>query len=246
MVSFGGASTENPQGHALAAAGPRGEFVPVASPKDVALPIEINIAYGTEKQQWLEAATAEFGKQAAGQGITVNLHGMGSGDGARAVVAGPSPVPIQVWSPASSAYRDHFEREWRAAHDKPPIQKAENLALTPMVFVMWESRRSAFLKKYQNVSFQTLALAIKEPGGWGAIAGQAEWGRFKFGHTHPGRSNSGLLTLVLMAYEYFQLEHNLTSDECRPAGLSGVAACVRARRGPPGRLAHAQHRHLDA
>ena len=52
-------------------------------------PAEINVAYGTEKQQWLEAATAEFEKT-AGRGITVNLHGMGSMEGARAVLEGPS------------------------------------------------------------------------------------------------------------------------------------------------------------
>jgi serine/threonine-protein kinase len=114
-------------------------------------PVEINVAYGTEKQRWLEAATAEFLKTPAGQGIKVILHGMGSMEGARAVLDGPKPVPIHVWSPASSAYRDSFEREWRSRHGTPPILKAENLALTPMVFVMWESRHVPFVKKYARV-----------------------------------------------------------------------------------------------
>jgi ABC-type sulfate transport system substrate-binding protein len=34
-----------------------------------------------------------------------------------------------------------------------------------------------------------------------------EWGIFKFGHTHPNQSNSGLATLLLMAYDY----HHKTS-----------------------------------
>ena len=68
--------------------------------------------------------------------------GMGSMEGARAVLDGPKPIPIQVWSPASSAYRDAFEREWRTKHDNQPILKAENLALTPMVFVMWKTATS--------------------------------------------------------------------------------------------------------
>jgi serine/threonine-protein kinase len=111
-------------------------------------PIVINVAYGTEKQKWLEEATAEFHQTPAGQGITVNLHGMGSMEGARAVVDGPEPIPIHVWSPASSAYREAFEREWRTKHDNMPILKSENLALTPMVFVMWESRHEPFVKKF--------------------------------------------------------------------------------------------------
>ena len=182
----------------------------VAEPESV----EINIAYGTEKQQWLEAATAEFHNTSAGRLISVNLLGMGSMEGAQAVLDGPGLTPIHVWSPASSAFRDHFEKEWRAKHaGKPPISKSENLALTPMVFVMWATRREHFLKKYAQVTFQTLAQAMAEPAGWGTIAGQADWGRFKFGHTHPGQSNSGLLALVLLAYEVSHKEHNLTPSD---------------------------------
>jgi serine/threonine-protein kinase len=175
--------------------------------------VEINVAYGTEKQLWLEAATAEFQKSTQGQNITVHLHGMGSMEGARAVIDGPKPIPIQVWSPASSAYRDTFEREWRTLHENPPIVKAENLALTPMVFVMWKNRHGPFVNKYSKVEFQTISAAMREAGGWGTIAEQPDWGRFKFGHTHPDQSNSGLLTLVLMAYEFSKKDRNLTHDD---------------------------------
>ena len=134
--------------------------------------VELNIAYGTEKQHWLEAATAEFHKIASSKGITVNLLGMGSLEGALAVLDGPQPVPIHVWSPASSAYRDHFETEWRAKHNsRSPIIRGENLALTPMVYVMWKDRREQFLKKYKRLTFRTLDDAMHEPGGWGTIAG---------------------------------------------------------------------------
>jgi Ca-activated chloride channel family protein len=181
--------------------------------------VEINVAYGTEKQQWLEAATAAFEKTPAGRGITVNLHGMGSMEGARAVLDGPKPIPIQVWSPASSAYRDLFDRQWRTKHQNQPILKADNLALTPMVFVMWRDRHEPFLKRFRAVSFQTVNEAMNLPGGWGTIANQPEWGRFKFGHTHPDQSNSGLLTLVLMAYQFAKKEHNLTHADVAQPGF---------------------------
>jgi serine/threonine protein kinase len=186
----------------------RQSLIPPSTDAD---PVEINVAFGTEKQHWLEEATAEFQKSPTGRGIKVNLHGMGSMEAARAVIEGPTPIPIQVWSPASGAYRDAFEREWRTTHANLPIIKVENLALTPMVFVTWESRHQPFLKKFSKLTFQTVASAIGEPGGWGTIAGQPDWGRFKFGHTHPNRSNSGLLTLVLMAYEFFKKDRNLSA-----------------------------------
>jgi Ca-activated chloride channel family protein len=105
------------------------------------------------------------------------------------------------------------KRQWRTKHDNQPIVKTENLALTPMVFVMWESRHEPFMKKFTKLTFQTVALAMREPEGWGMIASQPDWGRFKFGHTEPKRSNSGLLTLVLMAYEFSKKERNLSHDD---------------------------------
>jgi serine/threonine protein kinase len=218
-----------------------GEAAAVAPYAAVQLePVELNIAYGTEKQQWLEAATAEFQKRPEAHSISIKLHGMGSMEGAQAVLAGPKPVPIHVWSPASSAYRDHFEREWKSVHNtKTPIIKSENLALTPMVFVLWKSRRESFLKRFAKVSFQTIAEAMKTPGGWGSIGGEAAWGRFKFGHTHPGRSNSGLLTLVLLAYEFSPKEHNLgRSDVDEPKFQIWLEEFERGVARPGGSLTH--------
>jgi hypothetical protein len=181
-------------------------------------PVVINIAYGTEKKKWMEPAVAEFHKSPEGAAIQINLHGMGSVEGAMAVLNGPKPsepphLPIHVWSPASSAYRDLLETKWRAKHGGSPILSAENLALTPMVFVMWKERSEGFLKKFKALRFRSIAEAMTAPDGWGAIAGKPEWGAFKFGHTDPTKSNSGLQALVLMAYEFAQKQRGLTVDD---------------------------------
>ncbi len=201
--------------------------------------VEINIAYGTEKQQWFEAAAAEFQESAAGRGISIVLHGMGSMEGARAVLEGPEPIPMHVWSPASSAYRDTFEREWRTKHARSPIIKAENLVLTPLVFVMWEARHEAFIKKYAKVGFRTVGEAMRETGGWGTIGGHPDWGRFKFSHTDPEHSNSGLLTLVLMAYGFLGKDYNLSHDDiARPAFQDWLRRFERDVVRPGGSLTH--------
>jgi ABC-type sulfate transport system substrate-binding protein len=185
------------------------------APSPEAEPVVINIAYGTEKKQWLETALDEYLKTPAGQGVRIKLLGMGSVEGANAVLDGPEPaeaphLPIHVWSPASSAYRDVLVTEWRVKHGDNPVLSTENLALTPMVFVMWKPRYQAFMKQFGTVSFRTLGQAMQEPQGWGKIAQQPEWGLFKFGHTDPNRSNSGLQALVLMAYEFAGKERGLT------------------------------------
>ena len=55
--------------------------------------VEINIAYGTEKQQWFEAAADEFQKSEAGREISIVLHGMGSMEGPGPSSTGPSRSP---------------------------------------------------------------------------------------------------------------------------------------------------------
>src|SRR5262249_9216911 len=61
-------------------------------------PVEIGVAYGTEKQRWLEWAVYEFAKTPEGKHIKVNLIPMGSLEGAHAIISGDQR--INVWSPA--------------------------------------------------------------------------------------------------------------------------------------------------
>src|SRR5271165_5254959 len=168
--------------------------------------VDIGIAYGTEKQRWLEWAVSEFAKTSDGKRITVNLIPMGSLEGAHAILSGDKR--INVWSPASAAYKDIFVQEWQVKYSGDPIVKEEPLALTPMVFVVWDERYQAFIQKYKVMSLDTVNQALQEKTGWDAIAHQPDWGLFKFGHTHPNESNSGLMTLVLAAYAF----HHKTKD----------------------------------
>lgn len=179
--------------------------------------VEIGIAYGTEKERWIKWAAVEFAKTEDGQKIRVNLIPLGSVEGAQAVLRGDER--IHVWSPASALYKDVFVQEWQVKNNANPIAREENLALSPMVFVMWAERHEAFVAKYGEVSFQTLGQALAEPSGWQGIAGKPEWGLFKVGHTHPNQSNSGLMTLVLMAYDYHAKARGLVLKDILDPGF---------------------------
>src|SRR5262249_38182699 len=88
-------------------------------------PVEIGVAYGTEKQRWLEWAVSEFAKTPEGKHIKVNLIPMGSLEGAHAIISGDQR--INVWSPASALYRDIFVQDWPVIYTANPL-----ISLTPI------------------------------------------------------------------------------------------------------------------
>jgi len=180
-------------------------------------PVEIGVAYGTEKQRWLEWAVSEFAKTPEGKHIKVNLIPMGSLEGAHAIISGDQR--INVWSPASALYKDIFVQDWQVKYSGNPIIREEPIALTPMVFVVWEERYRAFMQKYKTMSLETVNQALQAKGGWEEIAHHPEWGLFKFGHTHPNQSNSGLMTIVLAAYTYRHKTKDLMLNDVLDVGF---------------------------
>jgi len=177
----------------------------------------IGVAYGTEKKPWLEWAVHEFANTKDGKDVRIELIPMGSLEAAQALLAGDHR--IHVWSPASALYKQIFLQEWSVKQSGMPIVREENLALTPMVFVMWDERYQAFVRKYGKVTFETIRQALQEKSGWQTIANRPDWGIFKFGHTHPGQSNSGIMTLVAMAYEYHKKSRALELQDILDPGF---------------------------
>jgi len=184
--------------------------------------IAISIAYGTEKKRWLEWAVEEFGKTHGN--IKVTLLPYGSIEAAKEIPT--SSKKIHGWTPASSAFRDAFEQEWELRYEKKPIAREETLALTPMVYVFWQERYEAFTKKSSTVDFDIITAALRDPTGWQGIANKPEWGVFKFGHTHPNQSNSGLMTLLLQGAEYFKTTNALTMPQVLDRGFQEKVAAL--------------------
>ncbi len=163
--------------------------------------VEINFAFGTEKQKWIEWAIAEFAKEPGGKMVTVKSQAIGSLEGARQSIN--EAKKMHLFSPGSSVVKDVLVTEWQTRFGKNPILREESLALTPMMFIAWKDRKEAFALKYPLMSFDTVAQALGEQTGWGGIANKPDWGFFKFGCPDPANSNGGLLTLALMAHGHF-------------------------------------------
>ena len=191
----------------------RGATGPVAQPK---APLEVSVLYASELDSWLRPAAAAFNarkQQVGGQEVHVTLDSMDGGTAMDAILRGQKKPT--VWMPEAMLWVNLLNSQWREGHDSDLILRsgqyqATPLALTPMVFVMWEERATVFNQKFGKVDWDTIQQAVHTPGDWAGLGGDPGWGPVKFGQTDPARSNSGLMALTLATYSYHKKTTDLT------------------------------------
>lgn len=195
----------------------------LAAPALISSTIPLTFIYSTEKDGWLQAALAAFRKSSAsrlgGKTIQVQFSTSGSLDLTQHILSGTiKPV---AWSPASSLEIDHLNEAWQKQHgnDLVPTTATASppLVLSPLVFAIWDSRAQVLLNKYDTITWNNLYQALTLQNGWSDIGGPASWQRVSLGQTRPDLSNSGLLTIILMAYTYYQKTRGLTVNNVNSA-----------------------------
>jgi Ca-activated chloride channel family protein len=164
-------------------------------------PFELEFVYGSEKEKWIAEATQAFNDTRPtiqGQPFVVKHKPMGSGDTVDELIRGTTKA--HLISPASSAYLD-LGNAWARARGQADLVggKRQNLVLSPVVIAMWRPMAEALGWPATPLGWQDLRDLARAPDGWGS-KGHPEWGPFKFGHTHPESSNSGLCTLLCEVY----------------------------------------------
>ncbi|MCB9077218.1 MAG: VWA domain-containing protein [Anaerolineaceae bacterium] len=177
--------------------------------------VVVNLVYGSEKQEWLEPLVAEYNaannKTADGSTIVIEAKPMGSIEAINAII-GQEIQPV-VWSPASSVYLPVAEARWQEkfGHELA-AQPPADLVLSPVVIAMWQPMAEALGWPTKPIGWSDISeLAVSEDG-WAAY-GYPEWGKFKFGHTHPDFSNSGLVAILAQAYAGAGKQRGLTPDD---------------------------------
>lgn len=177
--------------------------------------VTVRMAYGSEKEAWLEPLVAQYNNAghhtADGTRIVVEAVPMGSVEAVDEMLAGT--IQPTVWSPASSIYIPVANERWRAVHGSPLVEATPNdLVLSPVVIAMWEPMARALGWPDEPIGWSDVFELSTSEGGW-ADYGFPEWGGFKFGHTHPGYSNSGVTSVLAEAYAGAGKVRGLTSAE---------------------------------
>lgn len=149
----------------------------------------VTMAYSPEKRPLLEPLVAQFnasGAEVDGQKIVVQADVVSSGEATDRIVNGDlKPV---LWSPSSSLWGRlvNFRTDSTLVSDQNP-----SLVRTPLVIAMWEPLARALGWPDKELGWSDILREARSSKGWAAY-GHPEWGNFKFGHTNPDFSTSGL------------------------------------------------------
>src|SRR5271165_7629987 len=163
--------------------------------------LELVFTYGSEKERWINEVTDRFNREdhraQGGKRIFVRAIPMGSGELIDEVLSGIRQP--QLISPASAAFIKLGNAESQSKTGHELIGPTENLVLSPVVIAMWKPMAEAIGWGKKPIGWSEILALASSQKGWQAY-GYPQWGQFKFGHTHPQYSNSGLISLFAEVY----------------------------------------------
>ena len=163
--------------------------------------LELVFPYGSEKEKWIGDVTRDFNqhhiKTQRGKTIFVRALPMGSGETIDNILSGR--LQAHLASPASAAFIKLGNAESRSKTGKDLIASTDNLVLSPVVIAMWKPMAEAIGWGKKPVGWADILALSRNEKGWQSY-GYPQWGKFKFGHTHPEYSNSGLISLFAETY----------------------------------------------
>jgi Ca-activated chloride channel family protein len=163
--------------------------------------LELTFTYGSEKEKWINDVTNEFNRgdhrTSSGKQIVVRTFPMGSGEAIDEILEGRRQPHIV--SPASAAFIKLGNAQSQSKFGKDLIASTDNLVLSPVVIAMWKPMADALGWGKKPIGWSDILALARSQKGWAAY-GYPQWGSFKFGHTHPQFSNSGLISLFAEVY----------------------------------------------
>src|SRR5260221_5457135 len=192
--------------------------------------ITVPFTDSTEKRKVSQREAAAFNRQQVtfnDKRIVIELDERGSVDALQKIVSGD--VRPAAWSPASTLELNQLATSWDATHPGAPILITQgslaprSLVSSPLVLLAWQDRATLLRRQFGGLDWQSLHAALTAKGGWGSIAGgETAWGQVKFGQTRPDSSNSGLLTLALLAAAVVGTNRPLSVADARSPAFEQV------------------------
>lgn len=170
--------------------------------------VRLTFVYSPEKEPLLKPLIERFNRERHGSGsrpVFVEPQIVASGD-AQTRIADGSLKPA-LWSPASSFWGRllNHEADRRLVADENP-----SIVRTPLVIAMWKRLADAYGYPKRPLGYEQLSQLAT--GGWAAV-GRPEFGSFKYVHTNPDFSTSGLSAVAASYYAAVGKKEGLTEAD---------------------------------
>ena len=164
--------------------------------------VVISIWTNDTKAEWVEEVTNRFNatktQTESGKVIKVKFNQSDSGDVLPMLRQGE--IEPTLWSPGESSWINDANVVWQDLHGRKLVSgECPEVVYTAIGISMWKPMAEAMGWPNEGIGWGEIIELAADPEGWGHY-GHPEWGTFKFGHTHPGASNTGLLALTSLAY----------------------------------------------
>lgn len=172
----------------------------------------VSIASSNTKRNWLDQVVENFneeGFQTSGDmAIVAEVEHVTSGGSMNAILdGGLTPV---VWSPGDPSWVEQINTTWQQRFNKAiNSEECQATVYAPLGFAMWRPMAETLGWPDEPIGWDTIVDLAADPEGW-ASYGRPEWGPFRFGHTHPGYANSGLLSMTAFVHGVVDSEGQLT------------------------------------
>lgn len=193
-------------------------------------PVTLTMYYGSEKEAWINDVVTDFNSRsitACDGPITVKAIPIGSGQSMQQIVDGT--IQPDIWSPAGNVWLALINSTWQTKHGSDFVATGANdtpsLVTSPVVIAMWKPEAEALGWPTKAIGWADIAALSTNPKGWAAY-GHPEFGDFKFGHTHPDYSNSGLDAVIAENYAAVGKVRGLTVDDVNNAQTKDFVANV--------------------
>jgi Ca-activated chloride channel family protein len=170
--------------------------------------MRISLAYSPEKEEMLAPLIKRFNDErhlSGGRPVLVDAKVRNSGD-VEAEMARGREGPV-MWSPSSSFWGRllNYDADRRLVADDNP-----SIVRTPVVIAMWKRLADAYGYPERELGYRQLDdLATR---GWAAV-GKPQFGAFKYVHTNPDFSTSGLSAVSASYYAAVGKREGLTPED---------------------------------
>lgn len=112
----------------------------------------------------------------------------------------PELRPV-MWSPSNNLWVAQLNQDEMDLNQRQIISEGvcPDTINMPIGIAMWRPMAEALGWPQEDISWQDIIDLATNPDGWASL-GHPEWGQFRYGHGHPGWSNSGRLSIVAQVH----------------------------------------------